>query len=183
MATENKKNTCGSSENISFEEAFLKQLKQYEDNSSNIDDNYFNNITTEDTLGKIEQYNLIVLQKSEEAYIEIVRDVVKKSGENLSLLRKDKTYLRNRFVCLFSWILVLQIIVLFGIFACKGFVPSFAVSNDIIMTYMTTVFLETLGVIALMITFAFKSAEEIKIIGILNSVVSNYQKYKDNKNK
>ncbi len=135
----------------------------------------------------IDRYNWIVARRSEEAYIRIVSNVVEKSSSSLNELRDDKKNLRNSFVNLFKGLIMAQLIGLAFILMFKGFCPYFNVADNIILTFMTTVFVETMGVITLMILFAFKSDEEIKIIDILNSVVGNYQKFsisnKTNKDK
>lgn len=137
------------------------------------------NITNDVVEVKINQHNFEVLKRSEEAYIRIVEEVVNMSGDNLTTIRKDKSVLRDSFVSLFCYIIKIQLVVLFIIFGLDALLPFFDIAENIIITYMSAVFVETLGVIAVMIAFAFKSNEEIKIIDILNSVVSNYQKYKE----
>ena len=129
---------------------------------------------SEKTIG---EYNALAVQQSEKAYIEIVRGVVEKSSASLTALREDKKNLRDSFVGLFKVLIMAQLIALAIVIIVKGFVPCFRISDNIVLTFMTTVFVETIGVIALMIAFAFTSKEEIEIINILNSVVENYQKY------
>ena len=58
------------------------------------------------------------------------------------------------FVSFFTWILCVQLFVLFAILLFKGFVPQFGLDEKIITTYMSSVFIETLGVITIMITFS-----------------------------
>lgn len=142
-------------------------------------DTLITRISNEDIVRTIEQHNMVALIKSEEAYIDIVKTVVNLSGENLENLRMDKKKLRDKFVNFFIVILSAQMFVLFTIFLLKGFFSWFEVGEKALTVYMTSVFVETLSVIAIMITFAFKSKEEIDIIGILNAVVSKFKKYGD----
>lgn len=173
-------NTCVNevkeNETKSSEKSIFEKLKRQVYTSPEITSNKYFVIDNESVFDKIGFFNQKVIEKSEEAYIEIVKVVVEKSGKNLDNLRNDKVALRKKFVNLFSFVLISQLIVLFAILITKGFFSWFYISSDIIITYMSTLFVETLGVIAMMITFAFKSSEEIRIIDILNSVVSNYQK-------
>ena len=54
-------------------------------------------------------------------------------------------------------------------------------SDNVLTVYMTSVFVETLGAVVVMIKYAFKADEEVRIIDILNAVVKNFQKYRDSK--
>lgn len=55
------------------------------------------------------------------------------------------------------------------------------ISEGLSITYITSVFVETLGVIVLMVKFAFDNSKEIEIIKVLNSFMSSYQKYNSDK--
>lgn len=60
----------------------------------------------------------------------------------------------------------------------KAFVLHIYLTDTIVISYMTSVFVETIGAIAIMIKYAFDSQQEVNILDILNSVISNYQKFK-----
>ena len=113
-------------------------------------------------------------QKSEESYINIVEDVVDFSKTELGNLSEQKDGLRNKLVDFCLRILSAQFILMFVLLVCGG---GLGISDKVIIAFMTSVFIETLGAIVIMIRFAFKSDEEVKIIDILNAVVRNYQKY------
>lgn len=124
-------------------------------------------------------YNSIARIKSVEAYIEIVKQVVNSSSTNLNNIDSNKKSLRKLLIVFFIILLSLQFLVLSVLMFVKGFCGFFDVSDTLLLTFMTSIFIETLGAIIIMIRYAFKSEEEVSIIKILNDVVRDYQKEKD----
>lgn len=116
---------------------------------------------------------------SEETYLNIVQDVVGFSKENLSTMHEEKLELRSRLIDFCLQVLAIQMIflIIFLLFA-----KPIGLSDGVLSVFMTAVFVETLGAVIVMIKYAFKSDEEVKIIDILNAVVKNFQKYTDDKN-
>lgn len=55
---------------------------------------------------------------------------------------------------------------------------SFSISDDLIKTYIVSAFVETLGVVAVMVRFAFDTKQEVEILSTLNGIVEHFQKYK-----
>jgi hypothetical protein len=119
-----------------------------------------------------------IKDKSEEMYLEIVRDVVIFSKRKLNSMHDEKEALRSRLIDFSLQLLSIQIIfLLIFLFFSK----SLQISDNVLSVYMTAVLVETLGAVIVMIKYAFKSDEEVKIIDILNAVVKNFQKYEDSK--
>ena len=118
-------------------------------------------------------------QQSEQAYIEIVQGVVNFSKDKLNVISKQKDKMRQRLIDFCLQIVIVQLFILFLLLVCGSNV---GMSDKVIITFMTAVFVETLGAIIIMMRYAFKSDEEVSIIDILNAVVGRYQKYHDNEN-
>lgn len=119
-----------------------------------------------------------IKDKSEEMYLDIVQDVVVFSKRKLNSMHDEKELLRSRLIDFSLQMLGIQItFLLIFLFFSK----SLEISDNVLSVYMTAVLVETLGAVIVMIKYAFKSDEEVKIIDILNAVVKNFQKYKDSK--
>ena len=121
--------------------------------------------------------DLILKQQSEDNDIEIARDIVNISTDQLTIQNNSKNDLKSRFTTFFTRLLTSQYIVLILLLVVKSFWTKACLSDTIVITYMTSVFIETLGAIAIMIKYAFSSEQEVSILAILNSVISNYQKF------
>lgn len=131
-------------------------------------------VTNENQAYKNRQNDIRIL--SEEQYLYTVKDVVIFSKENLKKIHKEKLDLRRRLIDFCLHVLGIQITFLL-IFLFFG--NYLSISDNVLSVYMTAVLAETLGAVIVMIKYAFKSDEEVKIIDILNAVVKNFQKYKD----
>ncbi len=119
-----------------------------------------------------------LLERSEDFYNEVVSKIVDISNGNLEELRGDKFKLRENFVSFFKDVLTIQIIFLLFMLITNA-TNITHLSDNVLISFMTSVFVETIGCLLLMIKFAFKSDEELKIIETLNSVVKTFQKFKD----
>lgn len=115
---------------------------------------------------------------SERSYSEVVSKVVEISNEQLDRQDANKQSIRKIFTRFFTVFIILQFVVLSALLMFRGFVPSFDVSDELVTTYIVSVFVETLGVVASMVVFAFDTKQEVKILETLNRVVENFQKYK-----
>ena len=112
---------------------------------------------------------------SERAYVDITKKVANASIQQLHRQFHSKNLLKISFGKFFMWFIAAQYFVLVLLFAVKAFfAPNF--SDSIILTYMTSVFVETLGALVIMIVHAFDSKEEVQILNILNKVFSSFQK-------
>ena len=129
---------------------------------------------------RIDEKQKSIKVKSEELYLELVTDVVSFSKDNLIQMHSEKKSLRNRLIEFCLQILAIQLIFLLLFLTLH---QQIGLSDNVLSVFMTAVLVETLGAICIMIKFAFKSDEEVKIIDILNAVVKNFQKYDDNTDK
>ena len=120
--------------------------------------------------------------KSEKNYIEIAQNIVEVSSEQLWLQNSSKRRLKNIFTTFFIFFISVQYLVLVALLFVKAFVD-INLTDAMLIAYITSVFVETLAAIAVMIKYAFDSEQEVQILAILNSVISNYQKFGKEKNK
>lgn len=120
-------------------------------------------------------------RESELQYLRIVRDIVDVSTEQLKDQNRGKKNLRLAFFIIFSVLIVLQLAFIITIVALQGSTAPFDVGIEIIVAVVSSVFVETLGAIILMIKYCFDSSQEVKVLEILNGVVKNFQKYNGNK--
>lgn len=132
--------------------------------------------SSKDSKGIIAHHNSIAKLKSVEAYIAVVNQVVTASKNNLGEIQRHKQKLRKPLIWFFIILLSLQFLGLYALIMIKGFYLSFNISETLLITFMTSVFVETLGAIGIMIKYAFKDDEEVNIIKILNAVVEKFQK-------
>lgn len=119
-----------------------------------------------------------LIEKSEDNYMEIARDIVDTSADQLETQNSSKNQLKKLFTQFFIWFLSAQYAVLVFLLVLKAFWEDMYLSDTILITYITSVFVETLGAIAIMINYAFSSDQEVKILQILNDVISSYKKFK-----
>ena len=115
--------------------------------------------------------------RSEIFYIDTVRDIVRTSKTNLNAMRDDKERLRVEFVSFFKLIIAVQLVFLLILILANGYCNDFNVSDTVLATFMTSIFVETIGCVLVMVTFAFKSTEVVEIISTLNTVVETFQKF------
>lgn len=134
-----------------------------------------------DVQKSMEIHNISAMINSDKEYISIVKDVVSFSKKNLECIRSDKQELRNELVSFCIRILGIQLFMLCFFIFLSAMFDTFNLSDEVLIAFMTSIFVETLGAIIVMVNFAFKSKEEVEIVNILNAVVKNYQKYKEQK--
>lgn len=113
---------------------------------------------------------------AEQNYYGIVEKVIDVSEEQLKKDGEKKRDLRDFFTYFFSYFILAQFIVLLALMFLNSSSEKFNISDALLTTYIISVFVETLGIIAAMVAFVFSSEEEVKIIDILNAVIANYQK-------
>ena len=115
---------------------------------------------------------------SDKGYQKIAERVVTISEDYLKKQDDRKKPLQESFNKFFTKLLGMQYIVMIGLFLLNSFscIP-FTISESLLMTYIVSVFVETLGAISVMLAFAFTSKEESNIVEVLNAVISNHQKY------
>ncbi|MBE6534810.1 MAG: hypothetical protein E7678_07610 [Ruminococcaceae bacterium] len=117
-------------------------------------------------------------RNSEDTYKKIALQIVNTSSQQL----KDQNTSKNNLKTIFTWFFIafiaIQYLVLVSLLFIKAFVATLNLSDTVIIAYITSVFVETLGAVAVMIKYAFDSKQEVNILSILNGVISNYQKFK-----
>ena len=115
---------------------------------------------------------------SEERYLAIVTNIVDVSQNQLQQQNNSKTNNRKILLKFFVMFLIAQYFVMLLLFAFQGFALwGFELNDPIVMTYITSVFVETLGAIIIMVKYAFQSDQEVQILKILNGVVEKFQKF------
>ncbi len=152
----------------------------------NLNDKYDNlYFSDEETLEKIEHNTPVNLETtSDERYFKIVEDIVKTAKAQLKGQNEAKTQLRKIFVIFFVVLLSVQMLAVITFMTLTAIkCVEFAISDALMTTFIVSVFVETLGAIIIMITFAFASKEEVTVVELLIQVVKNYQKYKRNDGK
>lgn len=115
---------------------------------------------------------------SERKYISLVDKIVDISKEQLGYQHSDKQAFRKVFGKFFSIFLSVQYIALLVIMIINAACPGFTISDNLIKAYIVSVFVETLGVVVVMVRFAFDTKQEVEILSTLNSIVEHFQKYK-----
>ena len=115
---------------------------------------------------------------SEKEYLKIVNRVVDISEKQLNAQNKSKEKLRNSFSKFFKWLISLQLGFLALLLVGKALIPNFALSDQIIIVFITSVFVETLAGVIYMIIYAFNCDQEVKTTEILNGVIRYFQKTK-----
>lgn len=115
--------------------------------------------------------------ESDRGYHMVADRIITVSQKHLSEQQKDKVYLRKKFTNVFSALLILEYIfgVLFILLDAITIIPV-NVPESVLQLYITSVFLQTLSAMGVMIAFAFVSKEETRIVGLLNQIIQNYQK-------
>lgn len=114
---------------------------------------------------------------SEEHYTRITEKIVNISSKQLESQNDNKIELRKTFQVFFTALLSFQIVSVIALVACNASIPAFHISDNVLITLMTAVFLETLGAVIAMVKFAFNSEQEVQILKIMNSVISGFQKF------
>ncbi len=115
---------------------------------------------------------------SEDAYRKIAIDIVKLSEEQLKEQNESKNSLKKIFTIFFIVFISVQYLVLISLLYIKTFVEKMYLSDTVIISYITSVFVETIGAIIIMVKYSFDSKQEVNILEILNGVITNYQKFK-----
>lgn len=119
---------------------------------------------------------------SDEDYRKITSRIVEISSEQLNTQNESKKSLKDTLMKFFRILLYVQMGVLFLLIILNGACGKFNLSDSVLITLITSMFVETLGGVIVMVKYAFNSNQEVEILKILNSVVQNYQKYHQRKN-
>lgn len=117
-------------------------------------------------------------RESNQNYDKVVANIVRISGLHLNHQNDKKTGIRGKLIWFFIVLLSFQmisVVVLIVLSAKESW--GFVISDFLLATFITSVFVETLGAMIIMVSFAFGSKEEVQVIGLLTEVIKNYQKY------
>lgn len=118
-----------------------------------------------------------ILRQSEESYIKVVQNIVDASIKQLNGQNESKKGIREKLLVFFMIFLGVQITNLTLFLLLKGFVPVFNISDEVILAFIGSVFLQTLSAVIIMIKFAFDSKQENVVLQILHGAIEKYQKY------
>lgn len=122
-------------------------------------------------------YELDMQKRSEDDYIEITNKIVDASVKQLSEQNKSKSDLKSTFTKFFIGFVSAQYAALVVFLALRMIFGVSNLSDGVIIAYISSVFVETLGAIVLMIKYAFDSKQETNVLKILSAAISNYQKF------
>ena len=123
-----------------------------------------------------EDFNRNVTSVLGNNYNETVQSVIEITKNHLKSQNDTKNKLRTPFTWFFCIFLSVEYIGLLVLIILNACVSGFTVSEYILIAYISSVFLETLGVILFMIKFAYTNKTELKILEILQSIINNYKK-------
>ena len=115
--------------------------------------------------------------KSEGAYIDIANKIVDSATDQLHEQNMSKNSLKKVFTVFFVVLLSVQYLSLAALLFIRAFQEKSLLSDTVIITYITSVFLETLGAVVIMIRYAFASDQETKVLTILNSIIERFKKF------
>ena len=116
--------------------------------------------------------------ESNRDYRSVADRIITVSQNQLADQQRSKVELRRRFAWVFSALLILEyaylavIILLDAVTSIPLYVP-----DRILQALITSVFLQTLSAMGVMIAFAFMSREETRIVGLLHRIIEDYQKF------
>ena len=144
--------------------------------NNSIPDEIFENTNWKDN-NSIEDIDRELKTESENTYLQIVKDIVDVSQKQLKRQNTSKDSLKDKFTKFFIWFISIQYIILILFLFLMAFCSTFYLSDTIIVTYITSVFVETLGAIIFMIKYAFDSSQEVNVLEILNGVILNFKKF------
>ena len=116
--------------------------------------------------------------ESEIEYRKIAVSVVNISSEQLKKQNRSKAALKIIFSSFFTAFIIVQFVILIWLLRLKFVCQVASITDTIIIAYISSVFVETLGVIIVMVKYAFNSDQEVSILDILNGVIANFQKFK-----
>ena len=133
---------------------------------------------TQDAEDKVKQS---LLEYFEKEYAKLVNRVIDISDDHLKTQNTTKSDLRSFFTNFFVAFLFVQYIALVVLLVLNATLEGFNISDNIFLTYITSVFVETLGVIIIMVTFAYGNKTESSILDVLKTIVGEYKKFDDKK--
>ena len=119
-----------------------------------------------------------IVADSEDGYRRVVEKIVGITDTELRNQSNSKKNIKKIFTTFFISFVSVQYVALVMVLIMLGF-DFIQLAEPIIITYMTSVFAETLGAVIIMIQYAFSSKQEVQLIKILNNAIENYKKYNE----
>ena len=116
--------------------------------------------------------------ESNRDYRGVANRIITVSQNQLEDQQRSKVQLRRRFAWVFSALLLMEYVYLAAVILLDAITPiPMEVSEGILHALITSVFLQTLSAMGVMIAFAFMSREETRIVGLLHQIIEDYQKF------
>ena len=116
--------------------------------------------------------------ESNRDYRGVANRIITVSQKQLEDQQRSKVELRRRFALVFSALLILEYVYLAVIILLDAMAPiPMDVPDRVLQALITSVFLQTLSAMGVMIAFAFMSREETQIVGLLHQIIEDYQKF------
>lgn len=157
----------------SYEDIYYDEITDFDDIDFGFDGDYEDVDKSDEKIKEKSQD-----EKSDDSYQNTARKIVNISASQLKSQNKTKTKMQKILLKFFSALLILQFIAIIVILLLKGFsVNLFNLSDTVILAFITSVFVETLGIVAIMVKNSFNHTQETEIISILNSYISNFKIY------
>lgn len=116
--------------------------------------------------------------ESDRAYRKITEDIISITSRQLEEHNNDKKPLRRDLLDFVKGLLAAQ----FGalvVFILANNALELEISDEVIRTYIVSVFVETLAGLIIMIKYAFDSTQEVKLIAILSEIIRHFKKYEE----
>lgn len=107
-------------------------------------------------------------------YQDLLEKIIDKSFDALKAISKSKTHHRIIFRNYFLKFLILQFIIISVIIIACGF-GVLKLSDLILTTMIGSLFVETLGVVIIMVKYIFSPKDELGIIEAIKNVAQNYK--------
>ncbi len=114
--------------------------------------------------------------ESDREYRKITGDIIRITQNQLEEHTEDKKPLRRDLLDFIKGLLAAQFGALVVILLMNN-AMQMNISDGVIQAYIVSVFVETLAGLIIMIRYAFDSTQEVKLIEILNEIISHFKKY------
>lgn len=118
----------------------------------------------------------------EEFYVDLSKEIVEFAMVRLTKNDDRKKSLRIWMFILSIILIAIEYVFLLLILFKQGYLCNcFKLPETVITVYMSSVFVETLGIIYLIVKYLFSTKSEEKDIEVLTKIISNFQKYNGDK--
>ena len=143
----------------------------------------FRGVTTRKSAdqGEIDNQVQLVQQngiESDRDYRKITQEIIEITKGQLEEHNNDKKPLRRDLLDFVKNLLASQFVALV-IFILTNSTYELGISDEVLRTFIISVFVETLAGLIIMIKYAFDSKQEVELIKILNEIITHFKKYED----